>query len=114
MDPKHAVFVNHRRKITNGVHKINSDVPFMFPLTNFSNTGRKISKQMELGYATRNPMLIIILRLDSSLEAHAHESLGLANFQKANRMHNGKNSSPPPQNQSKIHAFLQSSETVTK
>lgn len=63
-EPKHSVFVNHRLNITNRVHKSNSDISFMILVAVFSNTGCKITKHIIIGYATRNPTLIIPLRPD--------------------------------------------------
>lgn len=72
-ESKHSFFVDNCLKITNCVHEFNFDVPFMVVLSNFSNTSRKIPKQMFVGYATRITNLIILLMLDSSFVAHVHE-----------------------------------------
>lgn len=100
-EPKYSGFVNNRLKISNGAHEINSDVPFMVIVSSFSNTRRRILKQMVVGNATLNQKLIIPLRLDPSLVAHVNESLGQTTktrSQNANRLPIGKISSPIPQN----------------
>ena len=73
-EPKHSVFVNHRLRLTNGIHEIDPDRPFLFVVGNFSTTARKIPKNMVLGYATPNPTLLI--PVDSPLVAHVTEALG--------------------------------------
>lgn len=49
----------------------------MVLVANFSNTRCKIPKQLVVGYATRKPTFIILLRPDLSLVAHIHGALGL-------------------------------------
>lgn len=61
IEPKHLVFVNHRLKITNVVHEINSGVPFIFLVANVSNNRRKMPDKMVLGYGTCNQTLLIPL-----------------------------------------------------
>lgn len=60
-EPKHAVFVKHRLKITNGIQEIDTGKPFIFVVANFSNVPRKIPKHMVLGYATQSPNLLLLV-----------------------------------------------------
>lgn len=72
-EPKHAVFVNNLLKITNSMHKIYPDKPFIVVASRFSHVPRKSPKNMVRNYATWGRKLLI--PADSPLVAHVSESL---------------------------------------
>lgn len=113
------MFANQRFKITNSVHEIISEVLFIVLVANFSNIRRKMPKHMVLGYAIRNPTLIIPLRPDSSLLTHVNASLGIRAHDVA-KTAAGEPSDQrqelidTPESPSEVHLLLRSLATLTE
>lgn len=58
-EPKHAVFINHHLKLTNGNREIDPDKSFIVVVNNFSTARQKNPKYMLLRYATLSPKILI-------------------------------------------------------
>lgn len=69
-DPNHSVFVSYYIQLTNGIHEIDLEKPFIVFFANFFNVPRKMPNNMVLVYATRCPALLF--PVDSTLVAHIH------------------------------------------
>lgn len=72
-EPKHEVFASQRLKLTNGIHEIYPETPFIVVVANFSTVPPETPKQMVLCYDTKSPTLLI--PVDPPFVAHISESL---------------------------------------
>ena len=61
IEPKLPVEMRYHVRTTNGIHEVRPDIKFELVLANFSKNLQRLTKDMTIAYAKRNPLAILTL-----------------------------------------------------